>query len=138
MINRSDIPLVSLDTMNEVHLEEATMLYRLLELLDSEAAFEKISESLNAFIAYMQAHFMSEERLMQEARYPSYRMHKAEHDRVLNQARSTEMEWRNRKNAQALREYLEDDVVTWLEQHIKAMDTPMADFVTQFDKYKSF
>lgn len=138
MINRSSIPIVSLDTMNDVHLEEATMLYRLLELLDSEVAFEIVSESLNAFIAYMQAHFMSEERLMQEARYPSYRMHKAEHDRVLNEARYTEMEWRNRKNVQALRAYLEDDVVAWLEQHIKAMDTPMADFVMQFDKYKSF
>ncbi len=138
MIKRNDIPLVSLDIMNDVHLEEATMLYGLLEQLESEAGFDKITASLNTFVAYMQAHFMSEESLMKEANYPSIRMHKAEHDRVLQEARFVEMEWRNRKSAHVLREYLEGDIVPWLEQHIKAMDTPMADFVMQFEKYKSF
>lgn len=138
MIKRRDIPIVSLDTMNDVHLQEAAMLYGLLEQLESEAGFETVSASLDTFIAYMQAHFTSEEKLMQEADYPSYRMHKAEHDRVLNETRYAEMEWRNRKSEHVLREYLEGDIVAWLEQHIKAMDTPMADFVTQFEKYKGY
>ena len=138
MIKRSDIPIVSLDTINDVHLEEAAMLYGLLEQLESEAGFETVSASLITFIAYMQQHFTSEERLMQEVNYPSYRMHKAEHDRVLNETRYAEMEWRNRKGSNVLREYLEGDIVAWREQHIKAMDTPMADFVSQFEKYKSY
>jgi len=138
MIKQSDIPLVSLDTMNDVHFEEVVILNDLLEQLDSEADFEAISASLEKLIAHMQEHFAGEEKLMQEANYPSFRMHKGDHDKVLNEARYAEMEWRNRKDADALREYLEDGVVAWLDQHIKAMDTPMADFVTQFDKYKSY
>ena len=55
-----------------------------------------------------------------------------------DEARYAEMEWRNRKDVEALREYLEDELVTWLDQHIKAMDTPMADFVSQFEKYKGY
>lgn len=138
MINPSDLPLVSLDTMNAVHLEETKLLNTLLEQLGSEAGFEAVSAGMELLLAHMQQHFAGEEKLMQEAQYPSFRMHKAEHDKVLNEARYAEMEWRNRKDADALREYLEGNVVAWLEQHIKAMDTPMADFVTQFEKYKNY
>ena len=138
MIKQSDIPLVSLDTMNNVHFEEVVILNDLLEQLDSEAGSEAISASLEKLLEHMQQHFTGEEKLMQEAQYPSFRMHKADHDKVLNTTRYAEMEWRNRKDADALREYLKDGVVAWLDQHIKAMDTPMADFVTQFDKYKSY
>jgi len=138
MIRHIDILPVSLDTMNDVHVEEAAMVNMLLEQLESEAGFEAISASLEKLLAHMQEHFAGEEKLMQEARYPSYRMHKAEHDRVLNTTRYAEMEWRNRKDVDTLREYLEDDVAAWLEQHIKAMDTPMADFVSQSEKYKSY
>jgi hemerythrin len=138
MIKQSDLPLVSLDTMNEVHFEEVELLNTLLEQLDSKAGFETLSESLEKLLEHMQEHFASEEKIMQEAQYPSFRMHKADHDKVLNETRYAEMEWRNRKDVDALREYLAEEIVPWLDQHIKAMDTPMADFVSQFDKYKNY
>ncbi len=138
MIQQSDIPLVSLNTMNEVHFEEIELLNTLLTQLDTEADFETLSKSMEKLLAHMQEHFAGEEKLMQEVQYPSFRMHKADHDKVLNEARYAEMEWRNRKDVEALREYLEEDVVPWLDQHIKAMDTPMADFVSQFEKYKGY
>ena len=138
MIKQSDIPLVSLNTMNEVHFEEVELLNTLLAQLDDKADYATLSESMEKLLVHMQQHFASEEKLMQEVQYPSFRMHKADHDKVLNEARYAEMEWRNRKDVDALREYLEDDIVTWLDQHIKAMDTPMADFVSQFEKYKGY
>ena len=138
MIKQNDIPLVSLDTMNKVHFEEVEILNTLLEQLDSQADFETLSESMEKLLAHMQEHFAGEEKIMQEAQYPSFRMHKADHDKVLNEARYAEMEWRNRKDVEALREYLAEEIVPWLDQHIKAMDTPMADFVSQFEKYKSY
>lgn len=138
MINRNDVPLVSLNTMNSVHFEEIELLNTLLTQLDDNADFESLSVSLEKLLEHMQQHFASEEKLMQEAQYPSFRMHKADHDKVLNETRYAEMEWRNRKDVDALREYLEEEVQPWLDQHIKAMDTPMADFVSQFDKYKNY
>jgi len=138
MIEQSDIPLVSLDTMNSVHFEEVELLNTLLAQLDDKADFETLSQSMEKLLAHMKEHFSGEEKLMQEAQYPSFRMHKADHDKVLNEARYAEMEWRNRKDADALREYLEDELVAWLDQHIKAMDTPMADFLSQFEKYKGY
>ncbi len=138
MIETAHIPLVSLESMNTTHLEEVAILNTLLESLNSNADFKTVSEGFETLLSHMQQHFESEEKLMQEAQYPSFRMHKGDHDKVLNEARYAEMEWRNRKDVDALREYLEDELLVWLDQHIKAMDTPMADFVTQFEKYKGF
>ncbi len=138
MNHDQQLPLVSLENMNIVHREELELLNTLLEQINSNADFETLSKSLEELLSHMQEHFASEEKLMQEARYPSFRMHKGDHDKVLNEARYAEMEWRNRKDADALREYLEEELATWLDQHIKAMDTPMADFVSQFEKYKGF
>ena len=130
MINQKELALVSLSSMNEVHFEEVALLNALLEQLNNEAGFEMLCESFQILLEHMQEHFASEERIMKETHYPSLQMHKADHDKVLNQTRYAEMQWRNRKDEDALREYLEGDIVPWLDQHIKAMDTPMADYVS--------
>ena len=129
MIKEKNIQQVSLESMNEVHLEEVLIINRLFEVLESDASFEMISENLDLLLEHIQEHFNGEEKMMKESQYPSLNMHKADHDKVLNQVRYAEMEWRNRKDKKALREFLEDDIVAWLDQHIKAMDVPMADFL---------
>jgi len=134
MIKYKELPLVSLSTMNEVHFEEVNILNTLLEQLDNKAGFEKLSQSLDKFLEHMQEHFSGEEELMRETQYPSLQMHKADHDKVLNQTRYAEMQWRNKKDEDALREYIEDEIVLWLDQHIKAMDVPMADYISQMTK----
>ena len=133
MINQSNIPLVSVDTMNETHFEEVAIINVLLEQLSSKVDFDTISRSFEKLFEHMQEHFSSEEKLMKEAHYPSLNMHKADHDKVLNEARFAELQWRNKKDVELLREYMEEDVVVWLDQHIKAMDIPMADFISEFN-----
>ena len=135
---QATIPQVSLTTMNDVHHEEVKILNSLLDKLANNETFESISQVFEHLLAHIQEHFASEETLMQEVQYPSFRMHKADHDKVLNETRYAEMEWRNRKDIEGLREYLEEELLTWLDQHIKAMDTPMANFVSQFEKYKVY
>ena len=129
MIEKNDIPLVCIDTMNEVHFEEVLIINELLEQLDTKVDFQTLGKSLEKLLEHMQEHFAGEEKLMQETQYPSYRMHQADHTKVLNEARYIEMMWRNRKDEDEIREYLEGELVPWLNQHIQAMDTPMADFV---------
>ena len=131
MIEKNNIPLVSLDTMNETHFEEVEIVNILFKQLEDKADFESISEIFYKLLIHMQEHFSTEEKLMRETQYPSLQMHKADHDKVLNQTRYAEMQWRNKKDEEALREFLENDIVAWLDQHIKAMDVPMSDFVLQ-------
>ncbi len=131
MIKQTDLPLVSLASMNEVHFEELAIINTLLEQLDNKADFEMISKSLESLLEHMHQHFSGEEKLMKEFQYPTFNLHKSDHDKVLNALRYAEMQWRNKKDIDALKEYIEDDVVVWLDQHIKAMDTPMADYISQ-------
>lgn len=137
MIKTDELPSLPIESMNIIHQEELAFLNALIERTEKDN-MQGVSTAFDALLKHMQQHFKSEEKIMREAQYPSFRMHKADHDKVLNEARYVEMEWRNRKNVDALREYLEEDIVPWLEQHIKAMDTPMADFASQFEKYKGY
>ena len=131
MIKENDIPLVSLKSMNEVHFEEVEIINTLLEQFNNEVDSKILSKNLEKLLEHMQQHFSSEEKLMNETKYPSLNMHKADHDKVLNEARYIELQWRNKKDEDMLKEYLESDLVPWLDQHIKAMDMPMADYVKQ-------
>jgi len=129
MIEKESVPLVSLDSMNEVHFEEIAIINELLEQFERKMDLEMFSKSFYGLLEHMQEHFASEEKFMQESGYPSLQMHKADHDKVLNEARYADMTLRNRKDEDAMREYLEDELIPWLDQHIKAMDVPMADYV---------
>lgn len=129
MIDEHDMPSVALESMNIVHLEEVEMIAALLHQLDENTGFDALSDSYEEILAHMQEHFSSEEKLMKEARFSSYRLHKGEHDKILNEARNVYMDWRNRKEDDRLREFFEEDISRWLVQHIKAMDTPMAQFL---------
>ena len=134
MICKNNLPIVSLDSMNKIHFEEIEILNALLEEFDNKVDFEILSKKLENLLEHMQQHFTSEEKLMQQFQYPSFRMHKADHDKVLNETRYAEMQWRNKKDKDALREYIEDDIVPWLDQHIKAMDMPMADYISNINQ----
>ena len=131
MIKENDIPFVSLRSMNEVHFEEVLIINTLFEQLENKVSLEILSQSLEKLLEHMQQHFSSEEKFMHETQYPSINMHKAEHGKVLNEARYIGLQWRNKKDENIIREYLKSDLVPWLDQHIKAMDMPMADYVKQ-------
>ncbi len=129
MIEQEKIPAVAVEQMNRVHEEEARRINVLLESLDTGADFATVSEHLETVLAHMREHFGTEEALMKQNDFPMYRLHKGEHDKILQEARRTEMEWRNRRDTEALREYFEEQVGDWLHRHILAMDTPLADYL---------
>ena len=131
MIERKNLPLVKVESMNEVHFEEIELINGLLAKLDDEADFETLADAFEQIIEHMQSHFANEEQMMKEAHYPTFRLHKSDHDKILNEARYVYMDWRTQKDNQALRSYFEEDIAQWLEQHIKAMDTPTAEFIAE-------
>ena len=109
MINQNDLPLVSIESMNETHFEEIEIINLLLEQINSKEEHEKLSSTLENLLQHMDQHFSSEEELMKESHYPSLNMHKADHGKVINQARYAEMQWRNKKDIEALNEYLQEE-----------------------------
>jgi hemerythrin len=129
MIDFADIPSVAFEEMNTVHAEEAELLNRIESLLDANASEEDLSKTLETLFEHTRAHFANEERLMRETGFPPYAMHKAEHDRALNEFQLVMMDWRTKKDNNILREYIGSTVPQWLHQHIATMDTATANFI---------
>jgi len=130
MIDINKIPLVNFDEINSVHLEEVELLNKLYALLNAKEKEEKkILLSLNELLLHVREHFANEERLMKESYYPTLSMHKAEHGKIINEMQMHIMEFRNRKDYELLREYFEEEIPTWLNQHIRSMDIILADYL---------
>ena len=129
MIDIHTLPQVAHQQMNDTHLGEAAILNHFLSMIEQNLPYEQLLDQFEIFIAHVQTHFASEETKMQEIRFPMYRLHKGEHDKILNQIRMMHMEFRNRKDTEALKSYLEEEFSPWLVQHIKAMDIILANAI---------
>ena len=89
------------------------------------ASKESVRAGLASLIDYTRAHFAHEEDLMMRCRYPGFRQHKAEHDRLTEKALQFQRDFqpeRMARNAKMLR-FLKD----WLTMHIANSDRSMAE-----------
>ena len=69
---------------------------------------------------------------MREAQFPPYPVHKMEHDRVLEEMRNRVAQWQQRRDATALRSYLENELTAWFVQHVGMMDFVTARYITAY------
>ena len=129
MIDFRNVPKVAYEDMNSVHAEEVELLNNIEELLEDNTIFEKIDIAVEELLEHTREHFANEERLMLEVNFPAFRMHKNEHDRVLNEFQYILLDWRNKKDNSILKEYITEVVPEWLQQHIVSMDTVTAQFI---------
>ncbi|WP_345990500.1 hemerythrin family protein [Sulfurimonas sp. HSL1-2] len=129
MIAIAELPSIAFEEMNTVHAEEVEQLNHIETLLDTGAQETALSAALEALFFHTREHFANEEQLMREVGFPAYEMHKAEHDRALNEFQLVMMEWRNREDDEIIRNYICVDTPLWLQQHIATMDTVTANFI---------
>jgi hemerythrin len=132
VVDKSSICIVEVDSMNQIHYEEADMLNELDALMQQREAGDASDEALEAkldeFMAHMTAHFRGEEVQMQAINFPPYPIHKSEHDLQIEQARQTINAWKASHDLQPLADYLRVELPQWLEQHIATMDKITAHF----------
>jgi len=128
VIDKENLPRVNNEAINEIHLEEVDMLNTLSNIIDKQDT-DAITSQIQLLVEHMQKHFSFEEGLMKDKSYPMYTIHQADHNKVLSETRYILMDWRNARDIERLKEYFQDELITWLDQHIKAMDTPMAEFL---------
>lgn len=132
LITPNEIPLVAMDFMNEVHLEEVELINALFEnvLTYEQNALEEnaaaITSKYEAWYIHTLAHFKGEEEKMVELNFPPYPLHKQEHDNALRRMDEIFQDWRKSSNAQPLKMYLIEEFPTWLVQHIRTLDNVTA------------
>ncbi|MCF6245012.1 MAG: hemerythrin family protein [Sulfurovum sp.] len=134
LLNKSDLPLVAMDFMNEVHYEDVDIINTLFELVltyeqePTEENYLAINEQYETWYAHTVDHFQGEEIKMQEMNFPPYPMHKGEHDKGLHRMNEVYQEWKKSKNILGLKIYLIEELSPWLVHHIQTMDTITASF----------
>jgi|YNPBryulayer2012_1023412.scaffolds.fasta_scaffold27802_2 hemerythrin-like metal-binding protein len=71
--------------IDEQHQRLVEMVNSLHEAMKSGSGKSLVPKVLNELVEYTVTHFNTEERLMQETRYPHYLQHKRQHDELTQQ-----------------------------------------------------
>ncbi|AXK49767.1 hypothetical protein CRU87_03280 [Aliarcobacter trophiarum LMG 25534] len=134
LIDKNSLPKVDMDFMNETHFEDVDFINKLYENIEefekdnSITNFESIKHSYKNWLDHTVQHFATEEEEMEKRGFFAYPFHKAEHDANIEDMRDVWSSFEASKNISELKHYIEYDVVNWLINHIKSMDTVTARF----------
>ncbi|PID46975.1 MAG: hypothetical protein CR967_06045 [Proteobacteria bacterium] len=135
LIDKAKLPLVDMENMNEVHLEDVDIINDLSDLLDKyaknedEKSFQSINKQYEKWFAHTIEHFANEEKMMQEKGFFAYEMHKGEHMNTLARMQFVYEEWLGTKDIIILKDYVQHECLAWLVNHIQTMDTVTARFL---------
>lgn len=123
------IPLLALDFMNRDHAEFVVLRDKLLDLLDATEPVQRVQGALHDLFEHTRQHFAAEEQAMQQAGFPVYAVHKADHDTVLADMAARVEGWSLERDDAALRAWLDRDVGEWFMNHVSSMDFVTAKFI---------
>jgi hemerythrin len=134
LIDKSDLPLVDMEFMNDVHLEDIDIINDIFGLIiaydrePNENNKIKLNQKYQEWIEHTKEHFNGEEVLMIEKGFPPYPMHKGEHDNALRGMQDIFDEWNATQDISLLKIYFIEQLPAWLINHINTMDTVTARF----------
>jgi hemerythrin len=125
-IDPANVPLLPVASLNADHAREARLVNDVEAALEAhqrgEGTLGAVLEKLSVLAVQTREHFLREETLMREARYPGYAAHKAEHDRALAEMDAEARLFRERGDAARLARYLAEALPAWVEGHQRTMD----------------
>ena len=135
VVEIDEIPIIAHDSMHQTHLEEVVLInelgYKIEQGIDGNGDKDIITEKLKEWVEHTREHFGEENRLMEEFDFPAYPMHKAEHEKVLNQIESLENLWINNGQLEPIAEFIFMEWPTWFDNHVNTMDLVTAQFLSQ-------
>ena len=133
LISQENVPQVSQQFMNDTHKEEVDLINTLFEEIlafeNTNNNTEKIDILYQEWVTHTIDHFTTEEVEMIEAEFPPFPIHKAEHDKVLQQMDDVFNAWQRTREIKVLKMYFMDVVPQWLISHISSMDAMTANYI---------
>ena len=129
-VDKSAVPLVAVEFMNHDHHEAADLINVLEERLVADPIdTEAVGAALRAFLDHTREHFAREEQEMLRTQFPIYPVHKAEHDRTLEDMDVVWGDWVADQDAEKLLAWVRGPLPEWLVEHIQTMDTVTAQYI---------
>jgi hemerythrin len=129
-VDRSAVPLVAVEFMNQDHHAAVDLLNAIETALVTEPLVEAdVEAALRAFLDHTREHFGREEEEMRRTLFPVYPVHKGEHDRVLADMEVVAGDWAADPDAAELLAWVRGPLPEWLVEHIETMDTITAAYI---------
>lgn len=127
------LPRLSDGFQNDDHRHEASLVNRAVALLEAAgpgpARAPELVAVLDELERFTREHFLREDEAMQRTDFPPYRVHRAEHERVLAQLAAKLDAYRRGGAPAALLSYLKNDVPEWFARHLATMDQATAQWL---------
>ena len=132
-LSPSDFPEVPLLEMHDVHLQEVEMINEIYDvIMEIETGKNKrpiLSDKLDALLIHTKEHFANEERLMLEARFPPYAMHKNAHSLFLDELEAAVADWKDEQAIGPIDQFMRFKLPRWMKDHISTMDYVTAGYL---------
>lgn len=128
LITQEQLPIIELSSMNDMHNEEIELITK-LHTAAKNNEMGMVVELLNILIEHTAKHFANEEKLMQEAQFPDYPMHKHEHAKQLMDIQSIRSFFEMTNDTQAIAAYMHDSLTPWIIEHVENYDSSASEFL---------
>lgn len=129
------VPRLPIAFMNADHEREAALLRDVDAAITAHRAgvgtLDAVMERLSLLAVHTRDHFLREEAMMRQARFPGFPAHKAEHDRVLSDMDAEARIFREGGGAERLSRYLFEVLPAWFGEHVRTVDVATAAFVLE-------
>ncbi|GIV21023.1 MAG: hypothetical protein KatS3mg023_2774 [Armatimonadota bacterium] len=103
------------------------MVNSLHEAMKSGSGKTVIPRILNDLVQYTVSHFSTEERLMQESRYPEYPLHKRQHDELTRQVLQIKAQVESGAPVNTIE--VMNFLKSWLMNHMVGSDKKMGQYI---------
>ena len=134
LIDKSNLPLVAMEFMNDVHLEDVDIINELFDAIleyennPTDENEQTLNSKYKSWYDHTVDHFKGEEVMMKEKNFPPYPIHQGEHLFALNRIEEVFNEWQTKKDITILKAYMIEELPNWLVNHIQTMDIVTAMF----------
>ncbi|NTW89085.1 MAG: hemerythrin family protein [Desulfobulbaceae bacterium] len=120
---------VNIAEIDEQHKKLVNLVNDLFEAMKEGKGSQILGKVLSDLTRYTKTHFATEERLMRSNSYPSYLVHKKEHDELIAQVDDLNKKFQD--GQMVLSTSVGNFLKSWLVNHIKGTDMKYKPFLNQ-------
>jgi len=125
LILEQDVQQVANEVMNMLHEDEVELINNFHDAVVANDT-EKIDELFNELVAEVEAHFRSEEDMMEGNGFGGYQIHKNDHDIIRKKLKKFHDRWKVLKSSTEVKNFLEKDFKKLWTTHISRWDSEAA------------
>ena len=124
---------VGIRLIDEQHKMLIQRLQALIHAIETYQSVNEIVKTLDFLIEYTNYHFSTEEKHMNETKYPGLKYHQTQHEEFKATLRNLTVDFEEDGATRALAEYVNTFLMNWLVKHIKAVDVQFGTFLREKD-----